>query len=142
MALQLKVGVLFCLQSPHSMAVDSDSALTARVLSDAEGIRVRQMAQATDRLVSVLAQRSQPVVLERAEGSGGDDVQLAERGLSLPDQARLDMLEPAHNGNPILDQISQQAPPLDCSHGKLHSHALLTFGYSDHDHFFRPTCTL
>lgn len=142
MALQLRVGVLFYPQTPHSMAVDSDSTLTARVLYDAEGIRVRQMAQATDRLVSVLAQRSQPAVLERAEGSGRGDVQLAGGGLSLPDQARLDMLEPAHNGNRILDQISQQSPSLDCSHGKLHSYALLTFGYSDHDHFLRPTCTL
>ena len=102
------------------MVVDSDSILTARVLPDAEEIRVRWMVQATDTLDSVLAQRSQPVVLGRAEDSGKHDVRLIEWCLSFPDQGHLDMLEPARNGNPILDQLSQQSPQFDCSQGRLH----------------------
>lgn len=58
MALKLWVGVLCYPKTQHSMVVDSDSTLTTRVLSDAEGIRARQKAQAIDRLVAVLAQRS------------------------------------------------------------------------------------
>lgn len=95
------------------MVVDSDPLLITRVLPVAEEIRARWMVQATDTLHSVLAQTSQPVVLERAEDSGKYVVRLIEWCLSLPDQGHLDMLEPARNGNPILEQVSQQSPQSD-----------------------------
>lgn len=60
------------------------------------------------------------MVLEQADDSGEFDVRLIEGVLSLADQGYLDMLEPAHNGNPILDRISQQSPRLETSHGRLH----------------------
>lgn len=59
------------------------------------------------------------MVLERAEDSEEDDVRLVEDCLSPPDQCHLDMLEPAHNGSPILDHISQHAPRLKCSDERL-----------------------
>lgn len=60
------------------------------------------------------------MVLERAEDSGEHDARLIEGVLFLPDQDYLDMLEPAHNGSPTLDQISQQYPQLECCHGMRH----------------------
>lgn len=60
------------------------------------------------------------MVLEQAGDFGESDVWLIEGVPSLADQGHLDMLEPAHNGNPTLDQISQQSPQLETSHGRLH----------------------